>query len=111
MIRVNPDYLCEQKLEKYDNYVDNTVFRKERPHPMNAFVTSHTTAPVDSDDPAPSASGQSVALAESEDARIQRQLTQAIYEHRLPPGTKLPEVDLARIMGWGRSLRKTVLST
>ena len=76
---------------------------------MNEFVTSHTTAPVDSDDTAPGASGQSVALAESDDARIQRQLTQAIYEHRLPPGTKLPEVDLARILGTSRGVLRKVL--
>ena len=76
---------------------------------MNEFVTSHTTAPVDSDDPAPGAAGLPPALAESEDARIQRQLTQAIYEHRLPPGTKLPEVDLARILGTSRGVLRKVL--
>ena len=40
---------------------------------------------------------------------MRQRLADAIYEHRLPPGTKLPEVDLARILGTSRgTLRKAL---
>ena len=76
---------------------------------MNAFVTSHALGSTDTDDQTSGPLGQPAAPAESEDARIQRQLSQAIYEHRLPPGTKLPEVDLARILGTSRGVVRKVL--
>lgn len=47
---------------------------------------------------------------ESDEAEIERQLAEAIYEHRLPPGTKLPEVDLCRIFDVTRGVVRKVLS-
>ncbi|WP_179403921.1 GntR family transcriptional regulator [Burkholderia guangdongensis] len=45
----------------------------------------------------------------SEESRVQQRLADAIYEHRIPPGTKLPEVDLCRILGTSRgTLRKAL---
>lgn len=45
----------------------------------------------------------------SEEARVQQRLTEAIYEHRIPPGTKLPEADLCRILDTTRgTLRKAL---
>lgn len=50
--------------------------------------------------------GASVA---SEENRVQQRLTEAIYEHRIPPGTKLPEADLCRILSTSRgTLRKAL---
>ncbi len=61
------------------------------------------TDPHGSDDDAQDAS------VASEEARVQRRLTEAIYEHRIPPGTKLPEADLCRILGTSRgTLRKAL---
>lgn len=49
------------------------------------------------------------ASVSSEDARVQQCLTEAIYEHRIPPGTKLPEADLCRILDTTRgTLRKAL---
>lgn len=45
----------------------------------------------------------------SEEARVQRRLAEAIFEHRIPPGTKLPEVDLCRILGTSRGTLRKVL--
>jgi len=44
-----------------------------------------------------------------EEQRIQRRLADAIYEHRLPPGTKLPEADLCRIFDVSRGTVRKVL--
>lgn len=45
----------------------------------------------------------------SQEARVQQRLAEAIYEHRIPPGTKLPEADLCRILGTSRgALRKAL---
>ncbi len=41
---------------------------------------------------------------------MQKQLSDAIYEHRIPPGTKLPEIDLCRIYGVTRGVIRKVLS-
>ena len=41
---------------------------------------------------------------ESDETRIQKQLANAIYEHRVRPGTKLPEADLCRIYGTTRGV-------
>ncbi len=48
--------------------------------------------------------------AESDEIRIQQRIADAIYEHRLPPGTKLPEADLCRIFGVTRGVVRKVLS-
>ena len=48
--------------------------------------------------------------ARADDARIQQRVADAIYEHRLPPGTKLPEADLCRIFGVTRGVVRKVLS-
>ena len=45
----------------------------------------------------------------SEEARVQRRLAEAIFEHRIPPGTKLPEIDLCRILGTSRGTLRKVL--
>ena len=45
----------------------------------------------------------------SEEVRVQRRLADAIFEHRLPPGTKLPEVDLCGILGTSRGTLRKVL--
>lgn len=45
----------------------------------------------------------------SEETRVQRRLAEAIFEHRIPPGTKLPEVDLCRILGTSRGTLRKVL--
>ncbi|MFZ4285107.1 GntR family transcriptional regulator [Variovorax sp. HJSM1_2] len=44
-----------------------------------------------------------------EEARVQQRLADAIYEHRLPPGTKLPEIDLCRLLGTSRGTLRKVL--
>ena len=50
----------------------------------------------------------SASLA-SEETRVQQKLAEAIYEHRIPPGTKLPEADLCRILNTSRgTLRKAL---
>ncbi len=49
-------------------------------------------------------------LDEDDEARLQKQLSDAIYEHRVPPGTKLPELDLCRIYGVTRGVVRKVLS-
>lgn len=48
-------------------------------------------------------------LEDNDEVRVQKSLAAAIYEHRLPPGTKLPEVDLARILGTSRGTLRKVL--
>ena len=45
----------------------------------------------------------------SDEARIQKQLANAIYEHRVKPGTKLPELDLCGIYGTTRGVIRKVL--
>jgi DNA-binding GntR family transcriptional regulator len=52
----------------------------------------------------------SPAAGENGETRMQRQLADAIYEHRLPPGTKLPEVELCRIFGVTRGVVRKVLN-
>lgn len=57
---------------------------------------------------APDADEHRTSLA-SEETRVQQRLAEAIYEHRIPPGTKLTEVDLCRILGTSRgTLRKAL---
>ncbi|WP_309678811.1 GntR family transcriptional regulator [Polaromonas sp.] len=51
---------------------------------------------------------QGASLA-SEEARVQQRLAEAIYEHRIPSGTKLPEADLCRILGTSRGTLRKVL--
>ena len=46
---------------------------------------------------------------ESDETYIQNQIELAIYEHRIKPGTKLPEVDLCRIYGTTRGVIRKVL--
>lgn len=41
---------------------------------------------------------------------MQQRLSGAIFEHRLPPGTKLPEAELGRIFGLSRGAVRKVLS-
>ena len=47
--------------------------------------------------------------ATREEARVQSRLAEAIFEHRLPPGTKLPEIDLCEILGTSRGTLRKVL--
>ena len=54
-------------------------------------------------------SGAGVSADGGDESRIQKSLTDAIYEHRLRPGTKLPEGDLCRIYGVSRGLVRKVL--
>ena len=42
--------------------------------------------------------------------RIRQRLAEAIYEHRLPPGTKLRELDLCRIFGVSRNVVRNVFT-
>jgi DNA-binding GntR family transcriptional regulator len=65
---------------------------------------SKADAPLQGDPPAP---GPAVT---NDEARIQRKLADAIYEHRLPPGTKLAEVELCQLFGVTRGLVRKVLS-
>lgn len=45
----------------------------------------------------------------TDESRVRHELAQAIYEHRIPPGTKLPEMEVARILGTSRgTLRKAL---
>ncbi len=76
---------------------------------MNPFVTSLSAPAAEVTSQPQDASEAAAASDLSDEARIQRQLAQAIYEHRLPPGTKLPEVDLARILGTSRGVLRKVL--
>ncbi len=52
---------------------------------------------------------QPSASDESDETCIQKQLADAIYEHRVRPGTKLPEADLCRIYGVTRGVIRKVL--
>jgi DNA-binding GntR family transcriptional regulator len=45
-----------------------------------------------------------------EESRVASAIAEAIFEHRLPPGTKLPEADLCRIYGVSRGVVRKVLS-
>ncbi|MDB5849979.1 MAG: hypothetical protein JWP29_3731 [Rhodoferax sp.] len=63
-------------------------------------TSSHAIAP-DLDGPG--------AADTTEETRVQRRLAEAIFEHRIPPGTKLPEVDLCRILGTSRGTLRKVL--
>ena len=49
------------------------------------------------------------ARDESDETRIQKQIELAIYEHRIKPGTKLPEIDLCRIYSTTRGVIRKVL--
>jgi DNA-binding GntR family transcriptional regulator len=53
-------------------------------------------------------SASPAAPDESDEARIQKRLAAAIYEHRVRPGTKLPEADLCRIYGVTRGVIRKV---
>jgi DNA-binding GntR family transcriptional regulator len=53
--------------------------------------------------------GESPDRDESVESRIQRQIELAIYEHRVKPGTKLPELDLCRIYNTSRGVIRKVL--
>jgi DNA-binding GntR family transcriptional regulator len=45
----------------------------------------------------------------TDESRVRHEIAQAIYEHRIPPGTKLPEMEVARILGTSRgTLRKAL---
>ncbi len=71
--------------------------------PMTDLHASHlTTHPRDAE-VADSASDA------NDEARVQQRLAAAIYEHRLPPGAKLPEADLCRILGTSRGVIRKVL--
>lgn len=48
-------------------------------------------------------------VGESDESSIQKHLSNAIYEHRVRPGTKLPEADLCRIYGVNRGVIRKVL--
>src|SRR5262245_34620350 len=60
---------------------------------------------VDQADPASRA-----ASGVTEESRVASRLADAIFEHRLPPGTKLPEADLCRIFGVSRGVVRKVLN-
>ncbi len=47
--------------------------------------------------------------AAGDEADMQRRVADAIYEHRLPPGTKLPEAELCRIFDVTRGVVRKVL--
>ncbi len=47
--------------------------------------------------------------AGSDEIRIRQRLADAIYEHRLPPGTRLVEAELCRIFDVGRGVVRKVL--
>jgi DNA-binding GntR family transcriptional regulator len=64
-------------------------------------------SPMVADDHAVSARASSGA---GEESRVAKALADAIFEQRLPPGTKLPEVDLCRIFGVSRGVVRKVLS-
>ena len=61
-------------------------------------------------DPPRQVSTPSPASDASGESRMHRQLADAIYEHRLPPGTKLPEIELCGIFGVTRGAVRKVLS-
>lgn len=50
-----------------------------------------------------------VGAGSSDEARIHEQLAGAIYEHRLPPGTRLVEAELCRIFDVARGVVRKVL--
>lgn len=50
------------------------------------------------------------ASGATQEMRVAASIAAAIFEHRLPPGTKLPEADLCRIFGVSRGLVRKVLS-
>ena len=60
--------------------------------------------------PSAPAVAPTVAEDESGEQRMQQQLADAIYEHRLPPGTKLPEVELSRIFSLTRGAVRKVFN-
>lgn len=45
-----------------------------------------------------------------DEAQIHRRLADAIYEHRLPPGTKLPELELCALFATTRNAIRTVFA-
>jgi len=59
----------------------------------------------------PSVTEPHAAVADDDVAQqLQQQLSDAIFEHRIPPGTKLPELDLCRIYGVTRGVIRKVLA-
>ncbi len=66
--------------------------------------------PAAAADPRGQLPAASRAAGESGETRMHRQLAEAIYEHRLAPGTKMPEVELCRIFGVTRGAVRKVLS-
>lgn len=75
-------------------------------NPLDALPTSRSPQ---ADERASAVATAPVLPDENDEARIQRQLAQAIYEHRVRPGTKLPEADLCRIYGTTRGVIRKVL--
>jgi DNA-binding GntR family transcriptional regulator len=59
------------------------------------------------DDPA--ADPRPIGAGSRDEARILEQLAAAIYEHRLPPGTRLVEAELCRIFDSGRGVVRKAL--
>jgi DNA-binding GntR family transcriptional regulator len=58
----------------------------------------------------PSGPDQRVAPGVSNEARVVHAIADAIFEHRLPPGTKLAEADLCRIFGVSRGVVRKALN-
>jgi DNA-binding GntR family transcriptional regulator len=54
--------------------------------------------------------GLKAPIGNTEESRIAAALADAIFEHRLPPGTKLPEADLCRIFDVSRGVVRKALS-
>jgi len=81
------------------------------PRPSSTSLTpAAPTASVTSVTPSEAHDARAETRAETREmARVQQRLADAIYEHRLPPGTKLPEVDLCRLLGTSRGTLRKVL--
>lgn len=70
---------------------------------MRASLDTSTRSNSDTED--------GVAVDTADDAAtIERRLADAIYEHRLPPGTKLVEADLCRVFGATRGVVRKALA-
>jgi len=60
--------------------------------------------------PGDASPGQPPPAIADDESRVASRLADAIFEHRIPPGTKLPEADLCRIFGVSRGVVRKVLS-
>jgi DNA-binding GntR family transcriptional regulator len=99
---------CEQKLDSRILFV-NKIASHSPPATHRTAVRRKTNEP-ESTDAAPAALDPSQSGNDlNDEARVQQRLSAAIYEHRLPPGTKLPEADLCRILGTSRGTLRKVL--